>query len=184
MSANPHWARAAGDRWRLERGPVPTTRRSARFDIREEVDDIREEVDDIREEVDDRSQVEGELEHAELCAGEGDKNDAMRDRFIEELRHEMATVDKLPPECIDREIITVLQMSIANLQAERFGWERLLAGIVGDKNLLARMLQDKEQYGRIERANEKGGAAITVREQRDLGTGPPQSVRRSQTQNA
>ena len=138
MSANPHWARAAGDRWRLERGPVPTTRRSARFDIREEVDDIREEVDD-------RSQVEGELEHAELCAGEGDKNDAMRDRFIEELRHEMATVDKLPPECIDREIITVLQMSIANLQAERFRLERLLAGIVGDKNLLARMLQDKEQ---------------------------------------
>jgi uncharacterized coiled-coil DUF342 family protein len=94
-------------------------------DIREEVDDIREEVDDIREEVDDRSQVEGELEHAELCAGEGDKNDAMRDRFIEELRHEMATVDKLPPECIDREIITVLQMSIANLQAERFRLERL-----------------------------------------------------------
>jgi hypothetical protein len=89
------------------------------------VDDIREEVDDIREEVDDRSQVEGELEHAELCAGEGDKNDAMRDRFIEELRHEMATVDKLPPECIDREIITVLQMSIANLQAERFRLERL-----------------------------------------------------------
>jgi hypothetical protein len=60
----------------------------------------------------------------------------------------------------------------------------LLVGIVGNKNLLARMLQDKERQGRIERGNEKGGDATTVREQRGLATGPPQSVRRSQTQNA
>src|SRR5262249_60494857 len=60
----------------------------------------------------------------------------------------------------------------------------LLVGIIGNKNLLACMLQDKEREGRIERAKEKGGDATTVREQRGLATGPPQSVRRSQTQNA
>ena len=55
-----------------------------------------------------------------------------------------------------------------------------LVGIVGDKNLLARMLQDKEQPHRREGTKN----ATTVREQRGLATGPPQSVRSSQTQNA
>jgi hypothetical protein len=55
-----------------------------------------------------------------------------------------------------------------------------LVGIVGT----TRMLQERSGKARIERGNEKGGDATTVREQRGLATGPPQSVRRSQTQNA
>src|SRR5262245_13507844 len=47
------------------------------------------------------------------------------------------------------------------------------------KHLLARMLQARNGKAASREERKKGGDATTVREQRGLTTGPPQSVRRS-----
>jgi len=58
---------------------------------------------------------------------------ATRDPIIEELRRKVAA--KVLPECIDREIIKVLQTVIANLQAERFRLQRAVRILLEEKGV-------------------------------------------------